>query len=189
MTTSADLRSLIAATLSGATAAGASVYTPFDWPTVAPYPSILVRAPHEHKKSLGKNAPLFEVTTTIDIVARTQAPAAVNDAGSAAALAAAEQLKQQIEVALINNPALWANPDGSQRISQFTSVDSEINTSSEGSMPIAELHMVIEVEFAQGPDDFFPIPSIPLAGFDAGMQMPDGTTEPGFSISFPPPIS
>lgn len=190
MTMSADLRALFVNALIGATDAGTSVYSPFDW-AAAPgtYPQILVRAPHERKRSLGKNAPLFEVTTTIDIVARTQSPAAVGDAGSAAALAAAEQLKQQIEVALINNPAVWANPDGSQRISQFTSIDSEIATSSEGSMPMAELHMVIEIEFAQGPECFFPIPGIPLAGFDAGVGVPAGTAEPGFSISFPNPIS
>lgn len=190
MTTSAELRSLIATTLKGATAAGNSVYTPFDWPTApATYPQILVRAPRERKKSLGKAAPLFEVTTTIELIVRTQSPGAVGDAGSAAALAAAEALKQQIEVTLINNPAIWADPCGGQRISQFASVDSEITTSSEGSMPMAELHMIIEIEFAQGPEDFYPIPGIALAGFDAGVQMPAGTTEPGFSITFTPPIS
>jgi len=190
VTTSADIRALVATALKGATSAADQVYTPFDWPTApGTYPQILVRAPKEHKKSLGKNAPLFDVTTTIHIVARTQSPGAAGDAGSAAALAAAEQLKQQIEVALINNRTIWTNPDGSQRISQFASVDSEISSSSEGSMPMAELRMVIEIEFSQGPDCFWPIPSTPLENFTGTIPEPDGTVEPTFSITFPNPIS
>lgn len=190
MTTSAELRDLFVEALGGATDANANVYSPFDWPTDPDaYPIIIVRAPKERKQSLGPNAPIFDVTTTIEITARTKSIALLGDAGSAAALAAAERLKGQIEVALINNPFLWAHPDGSQRISQFASVDSELTTSSEGDMPIAELLMHIEVEFTQGPEDFFPIPSIPLEGFDAGVKEPVGTVEPGFSITFPNPIS
>jgi hypothetical protein len=187
VTTSAHLRELFVQALVGATDAGTTVFSPFDWPTdPISYPLILVRAPRERKESLGKNAPLFKVTTTIEIIARARSTALVGDAGSAVALAAAERLKGQIEVALINNPAVWAHPDGSQRISQFSSVESELTTSSEGSMPAAELLMHIEVEFAQGPEDFFPIPSVPLAGIDAVVQEPPGTVEPGFSIDFPP---
>ncbi|HEX7906858.1 MAG TPA: ABC transporter permease [Paraburkholderia sp.] len=190
MTTSAELREIFVTALAGATDAQENVFSPFDWPTTPDsYPIILVHARKERKQSLGRNAPLFDVTTTIEIIARTKSIALVGDAGSAAALAAAERLKAQIEVALINNPAVWAHPDGSQRISQFASVDSELTTSSEGDMPIAELLMHIEVDYTQGPDDFFPIPSTPLEGFDAGVQEPAGTVEPGFSITFPNPIS
>lgn len=189
MTTSADIRAVFVTALTGATDAGAAVHSPFDWPT-APnsYPLILVHARKERKESMGRNAPLFTVTATLEIIARTKSPALVGDAGSAVALAAAERLKAQIETALINNPAVWADPNsasGAQRIQQFASVDSELTTSSEGDMPIAELLMTIEVEFMQGPDDFFPIPSIPLQGFDAGVREPAGTVEPGFSITFP----
>lgn len=187
MTTSADLRALFVTALTGATDAASAVFSPFDWPTAGDaYPAVLVRAPKERKESLGKNAPLFNVTTTIEIIARTKAVAMVGDAGSAAALAAAERLKGQIEVALINNPAIWVCPDGGRRISQFASVDSEVTTSSEGSAPMAELLMHIEVDFTQGPNDFYPITGTPLDGFDAGVQEPAGTVEPGFSITFPP---
>lgn len=167
MTTSADLRALFVTALKGATNAGQSVYSPFDWPT-APnsYPVILVHARKERKESLGPNTPEFNVFTTIEIIARTKSPALVGDAGSAAALAAAETLKLQIETALINNPAIWADPNGGQRIEQFTSVDSELNTNSEGAMPMAELLMTIEVKFYQGPEDFFPIPTNPLQTVD-----------------------
>ena len=189
MTTSAELRTVFVAALKGATDAGQTVYSPFDWPTQQDsYPLIIVRAQKERKESMGKNAPLFTVTTTIEITARTKSPALAGDAGSAVALASLEAIKGQIEVALINNPAVWADPmdaSGGNRIQQFTSVDSEITTSSEGEMPMAELLMRIEVEFVQGPEDFYPIPSNQIAGFDAGVAMPDGTVEPGFSITFP----
>lgn len=167
MTTSADIRSLFVTALKGATNAGQSVYSPFDWPTSpSSYPLILVHARKERKVSLGPNAPEFDVYTTVEILARTKSAAQVGDAGSAVALAAAEALKLQIETALINNPAIWADPAGGQRIEQFTSVDSEINTNSEGDMPMAELAMSIEVKFYQGPELFFQIPTDPLQTVD-----------------------
>ena len=188
MTTSAELRTVFVTALKGATDAGQSVYSPFDWPTQNDsYPLIIVRAPKERKESLGKAAPIFLVTTTFEIVARTRSAAIAGDAGSALAIAALEAIKGQIEVALINNPTVWVDPmdsSGGNRIQQFASVDSEITTSSEGEMPMAELAMRVEVEFVQGPDDFYPIPSNQIAGFDAGVAMPDGTVEPGFSITF-----
>ena len=187
MTTSAQIRAIVIAALKGATNAGQSVYSPFDWPTQNDsYPLILVGAPKERKESRTKGigAPIFDVTTTIEIIGRTKSPALVNDAGSAVALAAAEVLKAQIETALINNTAAWTFPDGSQRISQFASVESELTTSSAGEMPVAELVMHIEVEFVQGPEDFYPITGDQIQGFDAGVAMPSGTVEPGFSLTF-----
>ncbi|NDV77081.1 ABC transporter permease [Burkholderia cenocepacia] len=185
MTTSADIRALFVTALKGATDAGQAVFSPFDWPTAPDaYPSILVHARKERKESLGRNVPQFNVTATVEILARTKSPALVGDAGSAVALAAAEKLKAQIESALINNPAIWADPAGGQRIQQFSSVDSELTTSSEGEMPIAELLMTIDVEFFQTADDFFPIPLTPLQGVDMVIQEPDGTTQPGLTINF-----
>lgn len=184
MTTSAELRGLFVDALKGATDAGQAVYSPFDWPT-APnaYPSVLVHARKERKVSLGPNAPQFDVYTTFEVIARTKAPAGPADSGSAVALAAAERLKAQIEVALINNPAIWLDPAGGQRVEQFTSIDSDINTSSEGDMPIAELSLHIEAKFYQGPEDFYPVPTVPLQTvnvhfdavepFDARGQYPD----------------
>jgi hypothetical protein len=134
---------------------------------------------------MGRNVPQFNVTTTIEIIARTKSPGYAGDLGSVAALAAAETLKAQIETELINNPAIWVLPDGSQRIQQFSSVESELSTNSEGEMPIAELLMTIEVEFFQSADDFFPIPITPLQGMDVTVQQPDGTVEPGLTLNFP----
>lgn len=172
MTTSADIRALFVTALKGATDAGQAVFSPYDWPTSpGSYPSILVHARKERKVSLGPNTPEFDVYTTVEIVARTRSPAGIADAGSAAALGAAEALKLQIETALINNPLIWADPAGGQRIEQFTSVDSEINTNSEGEMPLAELAMSIEVKFYQGPELFFPIPTSPLQTLDINADM------------------
>jgi hypothetical protein len=190
MTTSADIRTIVVSGLKDATDAGQAVFSPFDWPTAQnAYPCILVRAPRERKHSLGKNAPLFSVTTTVEIFAKTVSTAAVGDEGSAVALAAAEKLKAQIEVALINNTSLWVDSNGVQIIEQFASVESEISTSSDGEWPMAELQMRMEIEFTQGPDDFYPIVGVPLAGIDTQVQEPAGTVQPGFSIDFPPPIS
>jgi hypothetical protein len=186
MTTSADLRTLFVQALMGQTLAGDSVYSPFDWPTSpASYPLILVHARKERKVSLGPNVPEFDVYATLEIIGRVQSPAGIHDTGSAAALAAAEALKLQMETALINNPLIWADPNGGQRIEQFTTVESEINTNSEGSMPMAEVAMSIEVKFYQGPEDFFPIPLTPLSELTLGANQPSGTTEPGFDIVFP----
>ncbi|MFM0306273.1 ABC transporter permease [Paraburkholderia sp. RL17-383-BIF-A] len=186
MTTSADIRALFVTALTGTTDAGAAVYSPFDWPTASDsYPLILVHARKERKESLGRNVPQFNVTATLEVIARTKSPALVGDAGSAAALAAAERLKAQIETALINNPAIWADPAGGQRIQQFSSVDSDISTSSEGDMPMAELLMSIDVEFFQSAEDFFPIQTYPLQGVDLVIQEPPGTVEPGLTINFP----
>ena len=175
MTTSADIRALFVTALKGATDAGQSVFSPYDWPTSSgSYPLILVHARKERKVSLGPNTPEFDVYTTVEIVARTKSPAQVGDVGSAIALGAAEALKLQIETALINNPLIWSDPAGGQRIEQFTSLDSEINTNSEGEMPMAELAMSIEVKFYQGPELFFPIPTNPLQtlAINADMAQP-----------------
>ncbi|MBR7961247.1 ABC transporter permease [Burkholderia vietnamiensis] len=186
MTTSSELRTLFVNALIGATDAGTSVYSPFDWPTAGDaYPAILVHARRERKESLGPNVPEFNVFTTIDITARTKSPARVGDLGAADALMAAERLKAQIEVALINNPAIWADPNGGQRIEQFTSVESDLMSNSEGSMPMAELSMQIEVKFYQGPEDFFPIPLTPLTEMTLTVEEPDGTVQPGFEIALP----
>lgn len=185
MTTSAELRALFVSALVGATDAGKAVYSPFDWHTAGnAYPAILVHARRERKESAGRNVPQFTVTSTIEVIARTKSPGQVGDLGSAAALAAAESLKAQIETALINNPSIWALPDGSQRIQQFASIDCELMTNSEGEMPMAEVILTIDVEHFQTADDFFPIPLTPLQGMDVTVQEPNGTTEPGLTLNF-----
>lgn len=191
MTTSADIRSIVVGGLNGETDAGTSVFSPFDWPTSPDsYPCLLVTAPKERKRSLGKNAPLFEVTTTVVIEGRVAYPADVQDAGSALALAAAERLQRQIEVALINNTDLWVDSFGAQIIEQFESIESEITTSSGGEVSMANLVMRLEVQFIQDANDFAPIFAVPLTEIVGTVQQPQGVVEPMFSIPFPQnPIS
>jgi hypothetical protein len=185
VTTIAELRTLFVQALKGTTNAGQAVFSPFDWPTAGDaYPAVLVHARRERKESMGRNVPQFNVTATLEIIARTRSAALVGDAGSAVALAELETLKAQIETQLINNPAIWVLPDGSQRIQQFSSIESELSTSSEGSMPVAELLMTVEVEFFQTADDFFPIALTALQGMDVTVQEPNGTTEPGLTLNF-----
>jgi hypothetical protein len=179
MTTTADIRQAVVTALTGTTDAGQSVSSPWDWAlAMDAYPAILVRTPDDRSESWGPNAPAFTVTATVEIIARAKAPADFEDAGSNAALLKAESLKQQILAQLINNPALWA-----AGVQEFKSMHSRMSTSSEGDMPIAECHLSIDVVFIQKPDDFFPIPSVPLQQIGGAMKMPDGTLEPTFSIS------
>lgn len=183
MTTSADIRALFVQALKGATDAGQSVFSPFDWPTQADaYPCVLVRAPKERKESQGPFQPGYDVYTTLQVVGRTVSSALVGDEGSAIALEAAERLKAQIEAALINNPLIWNDSSGASRIEQFVSIDSEISTSSDGEVPMAELVMHVEVKFYQGPEDFFPIPTVPINEVQIAVSVPDGTPQPGIII-------
>ncbi|GJG92838.1 ABC transporter permease [Cupriavidus pauculus] len=186
MTTSTQIRDLFVQALKGHTDAGQAVYSPFDWPTAPDsYPLILVHCRKERKVSLGPNVPQFDVYSILDITARTKSPALAGDEGSKVALAAVEALKGQIEVALINNPAVWVDPNGGQRIEQFSSIDSEVNTSSEGDMPMGELSMQIEVKFYQGPEDFYPIPKAPLQTIGLTILAPEGTQQLGLTIDLP----
>lgn len=183
MTTSADIRTKFIEALKGSTDAGDSVFSPFDWPTMGDeYPCVLVRAPKERKESQGPSQPGYDVYSTLQVVARTISPAQVGDEGSAVALAAIERLKAQIEVALINNPLIWNDSEGGSLIEQFASIDSEISTSSDGDMPMAELVMHIEVKFYQGPEDFFPIPAVAIDEVQVAVSVPDGTPQPGIII-------
>lgn len=183
MTTSADIRAKFVAALKGSTDAGVEVFSPFDWPTmVGAYPCILVRNPRERKESQGPFQPGYDVYSTMQVVARTTSPAMVGDEGSAIALALAERLKAQIEVALINNPLIWNDSDSGSLIEQFVSIDSEISTSSDGEVPMAELIMNIEVKFYQGPEDFFPIPAVAINELQIAVSVPDGTPQPGIII-------
>jgi hypothetical protein len=160
MTTTAQLRELVVGQLTiqpapnqYPTAAGMNVFSPRTWATFkGQYPAIFVTTPSEDRESLGRHsAQQFTTTATIKIAARVTVPALANDAGAAQAQVALEALKVQIEQALINNPAI------TQLIQQIAYVRSEIDVSSEGDQPLAELVMQFGYEFYEGPEDFYPI--------------------------------
>lgn len=158
MTQTADLRTTAAAALTGATDAGANVFSPLDRPTWAgDYPVIFLATPEEQKESLGRSgAPQFTVTATLRITARVQMNQAAKDAGAAQAMVELEKMQRQIEVALINNPALMS------LLQQFAWVRVTKDVSGQGEGNLGELLMDFGLEFYQGPEDFYPIPSSPL---------------------------
>lgn len=189
MTQSADLRNVARDQLSGRTDAGLSVYAPLDRPTWSGnYPVIFLTTPEEDKESLGPNgAPQFNVTATVRVTARVQENQQRDDAGAAAALLQLEKLQQQIERALINNPALWR-----AGVQQFMFVRCRNTVSGEGETHLGELQMDIGLQFYQGPEDFFPIATNPLEEITVDADLmnvfdPNGTyANPPFPDSVTP---
>jgi len=158
MTTSAELRLLAAAALKGATDAGQNVFVALDWPTWSgDYPILYLHTPAEDKESLGRQGgPQFTVTLTLQVSGRVQFANTEDQAGVALATAALESLQRQIELALINNPALMS------QLQQFPFIRTEMKVDGEGDQNLGELVMSIGLEFYQGPEDFYPIPTGPL---------------------------
>lgn len=181
MTTTAQLRPLVVAALTGATTAGTNVFSPLDWPTWSgDYPVLMVTTPDEDAESLGRNgAPQFTVTSTLRVTARVNAEDVANDQGAAAAYAALEVLRDQIKVAVINYTPLM------QLLQQFPFYRTRMRVGAEGEQHLGEVVVDIGLEFYQGPEDFYPIPTVPLTGVDVTFVEPDGTTEPGLTINLP----
>lgn len=171
---SATIRALVIAALVGKTDAGTRVYSPRDWATSEDmYPIILVQTPYEEKQSLGRNAPQFNTVTTVRITGRLQEIDSA-DANNGASLAesALENLREQIERAVINSYEL------TRQTQQFKSVRSTIDISAGGEGHTAQLLFELDIEYYQGPEDFYPIESTPLEGIDVTIIEPDGTTKP-----------
>lgn len=184
MTSSAVIRQLAVAALTGTTAAGANVFFARTWPTQPDsYPILLIPPLDENGESWGPNgAPSFNVTTTLRVIARVQEPAELADAGASTVAMELETLRDQIKAAVINNPTLMGL---GAPIQQFVHFRCMPHTTANGEQPIGEMVVEIDMVFIQSYEDFYQITSTPLQGIDAGVQMPPGTTEPGFSINFP----
>ena len=175
----AQVRQLVVAAITGKTDAENRVYSPRDWPTTEEmYPVILVQTPIEEKQSLGRNAPQFNTITTVRITGRLQELDGENENdGANKAELALERLREQIERAVINSYDL------TRQTQQFARVRSTIDLDSAGEGHLAQLLMELDIEYYQGPEDFYPIEADPLLGIDITMAMPDGTTEPVVSIN------
>ncbi len=175
----AQVRQLVVAAILGKTDAENRVYSPRDWPTTEEmYPVILVQTPIEEKQSLGRNAPQFNTITTVRITGRLQELDGENeDDGANKAELALERLREQIERAVINSYDL------TRQTQQFARVRSTIDLDSAGEGHLAQLLMELDIEYYQGPEDFYPIEADSLLGIDITIAMPDGTTEPVVSIN------
>ncbi|ENB4712370.1 TPA: ATP-binding protein [Yersinia enterocolitica] len=175
----AQVRQLVVAAILGKTDAENRVYSPRDWPTTEEmYPVILVQTPIEEKQSLGRNAPQFNTITTVRITGRLQELDGENENdGANKAELALERLREQIERAVINSYDL------TRQTQQFARVRSTIDLDSAGEGHLSQLLMELDIEYYQGPEDFYPIEADSLLGIDITMAMPDGTTEPVVSIN------
>lgn len=144
----------------GPTMAGANVFRPRDWPTKPDVmPIVLVQAPREKKVGKGRGGyTIFETVVTVRVIGRVYAKAGAGEAGAIAALAAVGLLKRQIEVAVIEHPALRA-----AGVQAFLEVRSVTDVKAEGEFHFGELVMEFDLECVQGPDDFHAIEEDPMA--------------------------
>lgn len=168
----AQIRELVVNSLKGKTAAENRVYSPMDWSTVnADYPCIIVQTPFDHKKSLGRNVPQFNTVTTVRVTGRLEEFDGDDLDGAMKAELALEALREEIERAVINSYEL------TRQIQQFLEIRSQIDISAGGEGHLAQLLMDLDIEYYQGPEEFYPIEADPLTGMDINVQQPDGTPE------------
>lgn len=158
MTQTAELLALAVDALKGATLAGDRVYSALNWPTTAAqYPLIYCKTPTEDKESLSRNgAPNFNVTATLKVEARAEVGALPNGQSAALLERQLALLGQQIQVALINNPALMGE------LQQVPFIRTEMRMTDAGNRELGEIEVAIGLEFFQSGEDFFPLPSWPL---------------------------
>lgn len=175
----ASIRKMVVDALIGATDAGGRVFSPRDFPTTRDmYPALLVQTPFDHKHSQGRNTPAFTTVTTVRISGRVQEyDGETEDDGPMVAELALESLREQVDRAVINSYELTRN------IQQFREIRSTIDVSAGGEAHLGQLLYEIDIEYYQGPEDFYPVESGVLDGIDLRIQMPDGTTEPGANIN------
>ncbi len=169
----AMVRQLVVEALQGATDAADRVYSPRDLPTTRDmYPTLLVQTPFDQKHSQGRNTPAFTTITTVRITGRVQEyDGETEDDGAMEAEVVLEALRDQVERAVINSYAL------TRRIQQFSQVRSTIDIDASGEGHLAQLLLEIDVEYYQGPEDFYPVDTHRLEGIDITIKMPEGTSQ------------
>lgn len=158
-TTTDTLVALVETGLKGRTVAGDRVYSPRDWPAAtSDLPIIKIAQPFERKDSQGPNAPAYDVSSTIQVIATvTLLPAITNDQAAGIAQSALAIVQRQIERALINNYDLYLV------ISEIVSVDVKSEIRSDGSGHVGELTMDFVMKFYQGTAAFYPIDTVEIS--------------------------
>lgn len=181
---SARLRELAVEALRGKTLAGNSVYSPRDWATRSKdYPLILVQTVYEEKYSKGRNSPQFDTVTTLQIAARLEElDSQLDDDGAIKVQLNLERMKEEIERAVINSYEI------TRYTQQIKHVRSQINLNPDGEAHVGQLVIQLDIEYFQGPEDFYPIEGDELQELYLEITMPDGTTRPGLDLKFPQPI-
>lgn len=175
----ANIRQLVVDALMNTTDAKDRVFSPRDLPTTRDmYPALLVQTPFDHKHSQGRNTPAFTSITTVRISGRVQEyDGETENDGVMIAELALERLREQVERAVINSYELTRN------IQQFREIRSAIDVSADAEAHLGQLTYEIDIEYYQGPEDFYPVDGDPLDGMNVRIQMPDGTVSPGLNIN------
>lgn len=155
----AEARKIVTRALSDATGAGWQVYSPRTLP-VQPYqyPLVVVSVRSEHKVSQGRHVPQYTTTTTLRIDGRVMAYDSEDDTESAAGVAweEAEAMKEAIERAVIGNPAVR------MKFQQIADIRAHIGVDSDGEAHTGIVVLEMDLEYYQGPEDFFPSEIVPL---------------------------
>lgn len=157
------VEAVVSALLAANTLAGERVYSNRNWPTVIQgLPVIRVKGIYERKQSLLRGSPQFTTTSTIAVFIQT-----TGDTEAAAELAGAT-ICEQIEQAVIagNSPV-------DQMVQQFSAVETEIRSSSEGEQPIAEILLKIDCEFYE---NIVVINGDELCGVEMDVSVPGNST-------------
>ncbi|CRY71293.1 putative ATP-binding protein [Yersinia pseudotuberculosis] len=177
----AQIRQLAAVALRGKTDAEDRIYLTEAWP-ITTYPAILLQTPLEVKESIGRNAPQFNTITTLRISGHIQL--SEGETPVTVAASALERLCEQIQRAVINSYEL------TRQIQQFAKVRTTMGiytapsiTATRSEPSLAEVKVELDLEYYQGPEDFFPLETTQLAGIDVTINMPDGAPEPLIAIT------
>lgn len=131
------------AALTGDSFIGVTIDSPGDWNTPPEgVPAILLRAPDDRKESIGRGAPQFTTSCSVEIEARV---GAVTEGEAQDAI---EALCFSIEMALLTNDALI------RIINQVASVDTRTEVSADGRIHYGGARMVFVFEMPEMFDSF-----------------------------------
>jgi len=133
--------SAVAVLKAAGTDAGAAVFSPKDWPSVPPYPSIFVRTPHERKENSAARMGVPQFFSNIKLVCTGRVSKTTEDT----ALAALESLSVQIENALLLNAQFIV----ANAIQQIVSVETAMDIKSEAETHLGEAVVIFELEVPQ----------------------------------------
>lgn len=166
-----QIRLAALAALTGEQFAAVTIESPGDWNTAPEdLPAILLRAPDDRKESIGKGAPQFTSTCTIEIEAR------VGELTDTAAQDSIEALCLAIEMALLTNIDLI------RIINQVVSVESRTEISSDGKLHFGGARMLFAFEVPEMFDSFgapgappgAPLSGLPIPLYGLGLHLDAG---------------
>ncbi len=181
-TTALFLLDQIVTALRGHTDAGQSVFNPRDWPTWdGQYPCILTQVLSDTKQSQGRGSLSFIAVSTIRVICRAAAPGGDDDLGTSTAENEAWAMARQVEVAVINGPAV------APYVMQYPTIDSQVRVTSDGDQSVADVAVDIAMEYRLTGEDFASIATVSIAEQTAATSSGDFTNgtrvSPGMDLA------